>query len=87
MEIIGTEGAMHIQDSAPNFSLYDRDGGRSPDTTYWPMLHSVRSGYFSNCILEARKPSIITPEEAMTAVRACLAADESAASGQAVRLA
>jgi UDP-N-acetylglucosamine 3-dehydrogenase len=93
MEIIGDGGAMHIQDTSPNFSLYDKDGWRSTDTTYWPMLHEVRSGalreelaYFANCILTGTKPAIITLNEAMAAVRACLAAQESAVSGSAVRI-
>ena len=30
MEIVGTEGSMHIQDGAPNFSVCDKDGWRAP---------------------------------------------------------
>ena len=93
MEIIGTEGSIHIHETYPNFSVCDKDGWRSPDTTYWPMLHGLRSGalreelaYFANCVLEGRKPSIITPEESMEAVRACLAAEESAAKSHIVRV-
>lgn len=85
MEIIGTEGSLHIQEGSPNFSVCDKNGWRSPDTTYWPMLHGVRAGalreelsYFVNCILQRKRPTIITPEESMAAVEACLAAEESA---------
>ncbi|PIV63711.1 MAG: hypothetical protein COS11_05995, partial [bacterium (Candidatus Ratteibacteria) CG01_land_8_20_14_3_00_40_19] len=85
MEIIGTEGSLHIQEGSPNFSVCDKNGWRSPDTTYWPMLHGVRAGalreelsYFVNCILESKRPTIITPEESLAAVEACLAAEESA---------
>ncbi|MCK4244737.1 MAG: Gfo/Idh/MocA family oxidoreductase, partial [Candidatus Omnitrophica bacterium] len=56
MEIIGTEGSIHIQETSPNLSVCDKNGWRSPDTTYWPMLHSIRTGalreelsYFVNC--------------------------------------
>ncbi len=94
MEIVGTEGAMHIQDGSPNFSVYGKDGWRTPDTTYWPLLHGRRAGalreelgYFARCILDGRRPSVITLEESMGAVQACLAAEESAVTGQVVRLA
>jgi UDP-N-acetylglucosamine 3-dehydrogenase len=93
MEIIGTEGSLYIQEAPANFSVCDKDGWRSPDTTYWPLLRGARSGalreeldYFANCILDGRKPDIITPEEAREAVRACLAAEESATKGEPVRL-
>jgi len=93
MEIIGTEGSIHIHDTYPNFSVCDKDGWRSPDTTYWPMLHNLRAGalrdelvYFANCIMNGEKPSVITPIESMEAVRACLAAEESALNGQVVQV-
>lgn len=93
MEIIGTEGSIHIHETHPNFSICDQDGFHSPDTTYWPELHGDRTGalrdelaYFVRCIQEDRSPSIITPRESLEAVRACLAAEESAASGKIVRL-
>ena len=44
IEVIGTEGSLHIHETHPNFSVCDQDGWRSPDTTYWPLLHGVRSG-------------------------------------------
>jgi len=93
MEIIGTEGSIHIHDTYPNFSVCDKDGWRSPDTTYWPMLHNLRAGalreelaYFANCILNGEKPSVITPIESLEAVRACLAAEKSAENGQVVKV-
>jgi len=93
MEIIGTQGSIHIQETHPNFSICDSNGWHSSDTTYWPLLHGVRSGalreelsYFATCILENRKPTIIQPEESLEAVRACLAAEESAQKGQIIIL-
>ncbi len=93
IEVIGTEGSLHIHETHPNFSVCDQDGWRSSDTTYWPLLHGVRSGalreelaYFANCLLEGDKSEIVTPEEALEAVRACLAAEESAAKGSVVRI-
>ncbi len=93
MEIIGTEGAIHIHETHPNFSVVDKNGWRSPDTTYWPELHGVRSGalraelgYFADCVLKGEQPSVIRPEESLKAVQACLAAEKSAATGQIVRV-
>jgi len=93
MEIIGTEGAIHIHETHPNFSVVDRNGWRSPDTTYWPELHGVRAGalraeldYFATCVSEGRPPTVIRPEESLAAVQACLAAEASAATGRVVRV-
>lgn len=94
MSIIGTKGFVHVQDTHPNFSVCSDEGFRSPDTTYWPILHGIRGGalreefaYFFRCIREGRPPSIITPEESMEAVRVCLAAEESARTGKVIQLA
>lgn len=93
MEIIGTKGSIHIHETHPNFSVVDENGWRSPDTTYWPTLHGQVSGalraeldYFATCVLEGRKPTIITPEESMAATVACLAAEQSAATGRIVEV-
>jgi predicted dehydrogenase len=93
MEVVGTEGTLHVQETHPNFSFSDRQGWHCPDTTYWPLLHGVRAGalreelaYFVGCVQEGRRPEVITPEESRAAVAACLAAEESAATGAVVRL-
>lgn len=93
MEIIGTEGSIHIHETHPNFSVCDKKGWRSPDTTYWPEIHGKRAGalrdelaYFVSCVQEGTPPTVIKPEESMAAVAACLAAERSAASGNVVTL-
>ena len=94
MSIIGSKGLVHVQDTYPNFSVASEEGFQSPDTTYWPVLHGARGGalrdefsYFFRCIREGRRPDVITPEESAEAVRVCLAAEESAATGKVVELA
>jgi predicted dehydrogenase len=93
MEVIGTEGSIHVHETHPNFSICDKHGWHSPDTTYWPSLHGLRAGalreelaYFVGCVQEGRRPSVITPEESRAAVAACLAAERSAATGSVVIL-
>ena len=93
MNIVGTEGFIQIQDTFPNLGIAGTDKFHSPDTTYWPMFEGVRGGalreefaYFANCALKGQKPKIGTPEDAMAALQATLAAEESARSGQVVRI-
>jgi UDP-N-acetylglucosamine 3-dehydrogenase len=93
MSIIGTDGFVHIQDTFPNLGVCSPQGFEGPDTTYWPELHGITGGalreelmYFARCVAEGRRPDIITPEEAMEAVRTILAAEQSAATGTVVRL-
>jgi UDP-N-acetylglucosamine 3-dehydrogenase len=93
MEILGTEGSIHIHEVHPNFSICSKEGWKSVDTTYWPELHGLRAGalreelsYFATCVENNVKPSVISPEESMAAVEACLAAEKSAATGKIVKL-
>ena len=93
LEVIGTEGTISIHDTHPNLMIVDKDGARCPDTTYWPTIHGQLRGalrdelaYFADCIATGKKPNVITPEESREAVRACLAAEESAATGKVVTL-
>ncbi len=93
LEVVGTEGSISIHDTHPNLMIVDKDGARCPDTTYWPIIHGQLRGalrdelsYFVNCITVGTAPSVITAEESREAVRACLAAEESAASGEVVKL-
>ena len=93
MSIIGSDGFLHLQDTFPNIGIYDADGFRSPDTTYWPEAHGTMGGalrdeflYFIRCIDEGRRPDIITPEESLAAVRTTLAAKESAVTGKMVMI-
>jgi len=93
MEVIGTEGSIHVQEVAPSLAVCDKTGWTYPDTTYWPTLHGRCAGalrdelaYFVDCIQRGEKPTVITPEESMAAVVACLAAEESARIGAEVRL-
>jgi len=93
LEIVGTEGTISIHDTHPNLMIVDKDGARCPDTTYWPMIHGQLRGalrdelaYFTQCVVDGVRPAVITPEESREAVRACLAAEESARTEKVVRI-
>ena len=65
----------------------------SPDTTYWPEFEGSRGGalreefaYFASCALKGEAPAIGRPEDAAAALQATLAAEESARTGQVIRI-
>ncbi len=92
MAILGEEGFVHVQDTAPNLGVCAPDGFAGPDTTYWPALGDVTGAlreeimYFHRCVREGAAPTVITPEQSAEAMRTVLAAQESAESGAVVRL-
>ena len=93
MEIIGAEGSIQIQESGPSLAVCDRDGWRYPETTYWPAIQGTRGGalrdeltYFADCVLRGTPPTIVSPQDSLEAVRACLAAEQSAATGEPVTI-
>lgn len=93
LEVVGTEGSVSIHDTHPNLMIVNAEGTRCPDTTYWPTLHGVTRGalreelsYFADCVATGNPPTVITPEESREAVRACLAAEESARTGEVVKI-
>jgi UDP-N-acetylglucosamine 3-dehydrogenase len=93
MEIIGAEGSIQIQESGPSLAVCDRDGWRYPETTYWPAIQGARVGalrdeltYFADCVLRGTPPTIVSPQDSLEAVRACLAAEQSAATGEPVTI-
>jgi predicted dehydrogenase len=93
MSIIGTEGIIHVQDTFPNLGIVSKDKLHSPDTTYWPEFDGVRGGalrdefaYFATCALNGTSPSVGRPEDAAAALEATLAAEESARTGNVIRI-
>ncbi len=85
MEIIGTEGAIYIDNSGSQYTLLTKDGLSFPQSTYWPKVHGLRRGYlkeeldyFLKCVLAGDKPSVITPQESRDVVHAVRMAERSA---------
>lgn len=90
MEIVGTKGSIHIQETYPSISVVGEEGAYTPDTTYWYEVEpGIRKGaladelyYFVSCIQNKTPPAVITPEESLAATQACLAAEASAERGE-----
>lgn len=85
MEIIGTDGAIYIDNSGSHYALLTKDGMQFPQSTYWPKVHGLRRGYlkeefdyFLKCIAAGKKPTVITPDESRLVVDAILKAEQSA---------
>jgi UDP-N-acetylglucosamine 3-dehydrogenase len=85
MEVIGTEGAVYIDNSGINYTLLTKNGISYPQSTYWPIVHGMRRGhlkeefdYFLKCVAGEKKPDIITPQESRAAVTAIKLAELSA---------
>jgi UDP-N-acetylglucosamine 3-dehydrogenase len=93
MELIGTEGAAYIHGADMNLVLHTRHGIDCPDTLYWPEIHGETVGalrteisYFVDCVVNEKQPTVVTPHEARAAVEVLAAAEQSARTGEIVRL-
>ncbi|HHT64903.1 MAG: Gfo/Idh/MocA family protein [Caldicoprobacterales bacterium] len=93
MEIIGTEGAIYVNEAASPLVIDDKNGRSIGETVYWPTVHGNITGalhnelaYFVDCIIKGRKPDIITLEESRYVIEVINAAERSAQTGQIVTL-
>jgi UDP-N-acetylglucosamine 3-dehydrogenase len=85
MEIVGTKGAIYIDNSGVGYTVLKKEGLSFPQSTYWPKIHGQRRGflkeeldYFTRCVAEGRKPTVITPQESRLVVHAMKTAERSA---------
>lgn len=85
MEIVGTEGVIDIDNSGRNYSVLTEKGLSYPQSTYWPKVHGLRRGYlkeeleyFLKCIVENKRPGVITPQESRDVVNAMRMAEKAA---------
>lgn len=89
MEIVGTDGAIYIDNSGSHYTVLTKKGVSYPQSTYWPTVHGMRRGYlkeefdyFLKCIAKNEKPKVITPQESRDAVHAMRMAEKSAQEGK-----
>jgi predicted dehydrogenase len=92
MEIIGTKGAIYVHGSDTNLVVQGPQGIDCPDTLYWPQVHGITAGalrteisYFVDCVARGVHPTVVTPQEARSAVAVMSAAEKSARTGKIVR--
>ena len=85
MEIVGTKGAIYIDNSGTGYTVLKKEGLSFPQSTYWPKIHGQRRGflkeeldYFTRCIASGQKPTVITPQESRLVVHAMKTAERSA---------
>jgi UDP-N-acetylglucosamine 3-dehydrogenase len=85
MEIVGTEGAIYIDNSGNNYTVLTKKGLSYPQSTYWPKVHDMRRGYlkeefdyFLKCVAAGEQPTVITPQESRDVVHAMKLAELSA---------
>jgi predicted dehydrogenase len=85
MEVVGTEGAIYIDNSGNHYTVLTKKGLSYPQSTYWPKVHGMRRGYlkeefdyFLKCIAAGEQPRVITPQESRAVVHAMKMAELSA---------
>jgi len=85
MEIVGTKGAIYIDNSGAGYTVLKKEGLSCPQSTYWPKVHGQRRGflkeeldYFTRCVAAGQKPTVITPQESRLVVHAMKTAERSA---------
>jgi len=85
-QLIGDAGIGNIRLDPGALTYWRETGAETPDAGYDPRVAGAARGalreelaYFCECVLDGRKPEVITAREAKQAVRLCLALIESAA--------
>jgi predicted dehydrogenase len=85
MEIIGTKGAIYIDNSGVGYTVLKKEGISYPQSTYWPKVHGARRGflkeeldYFTKCVIRGDRPTVITPQESRLVVHSMKSAERSA---------
>jgi len=93
MEVIGTKGVIYLFDPSTPLVIDDGKGREIKETVYWPVVNGKTGGalhaeleYFIDCIIEGRKPEIVTLQTARDVIAICSAAEESAKTGEVVQL-
>lgn len=88
--VIGDEGLIDVDQTDNGMLCVTREGSRPVDTLFLPFVHGKPTGmfvdelqHFVECVMEDKEP-VVTPEDAIEALRIGLAAEESARTGMPV---
>lgn len=93
MQVVGTSGVANITIHS-GLSLWREDGQEIPEVSYEPRLRNTVFGalreelsYFALCVIQGCKPTVVTPQEGVEAVRTAVALIESGNTGKDVTIA
>jgi predicted dehydrogenase len=82
---IGTKGLARIQFDVPTTWIGTSDGVRAPDVSFEPRGNGASAGalreelaYFTACVLDGTRPTVIAPEDGRAALAVALAMIDSA---------
>jgi predicted dehydrogenase len=85
LQVVATSGVANIDMLNSGLTIWREDGVENPDVCYEPRLRGSVYGalreelsYFTLCVLEGRKPTLLTAEDGVEALRVALAVIESA---------
>ena len=77
MEIVGTDGAIYVDNAGGQYTLLTPKGLTYPQSTYWPRVHGMRRGYlkeeldyFLKCVAAGTKPTIVSANDSRAVVAA-----------------
>jgi len=93
MEILGSEGVIYVNETNSPLVIDDKNGRSIGETVYWPSIHGNITGalhnelaYFTQCVIDGVKPTIVPLEESRYVIEVCEAAEKSAATGEIIYL-
>jgi predicted dehydrogenase len=94
LQVVTTSGVANIDILNSGLTIWGDDGAEIPDVSYEPRIRGSAYGalreelsHFALCVLEGRKPTLVTAEDGMEALRVGLAIIESARSDREVEVA
>jgi len=93
MQVVTTSGVANINMLESGLTLWREDGAEIPDVSYEPRLRGTVFGalreelsYLALCALEGPKPTVLTAQDGIEALRVALALVESARTDREVHL-
>jgi predicted dehydrogenase len=94
LQVVTTSGVASIDILNSGLTIWHDDGAEVPDVSYEPRLRGSSYGalreelsYFALCVLERRKPTLLTAEDGVEALRVGLGVIESARADREVEVA
>jgi len=91
VEVVGTEGLIHLDSRHQGITLWSDEGTRYPSAAFISVIRGVPYGplrneweYFIHCVQRGQEPDVASLQDAREALRIAVLADESARTGRVV---